>query len=197
MMFNPSWEEIKRSGSQFIDLPYTTPEQPWSIARMLIYHFTGIRKEYLKFADVPTILSWASRRQASRREDTAYCLLDLLRVKMTLLYKESSADFLRLLEEVIKKSNSHGIQAAWYDSPLCSTSPSEYTYVLPKSPIAYRGYIMGSEDVPVSGKSSLLHFSLANARLSIELPPLNIDNRSRIVLGLLNCQDLSILISTS
>ncbi|KAI0914079.1 heterokaryon incompatibility protein-domain-containing protein [Ustulina deusta] len=63
-------------------------------------------------ADVHTRLSWAASRQTSRREDMAYCLLGLLDVKMPLLYGEGPAAFSRLLEEVIKKSNSHGVLAA-------------------------------------------------------------------------------------
>ncbi|KAI0459820.1 heterokaryon incompatibility protein-domain-containing protein [Xylaria acuta] len=168
-MFNSSWEEIKRSDFQLFDASYT-PDKPRPLAPMLVYYFTGIQKADWKFADVPTIF--------------------LLGVKMSLIYGEGSEAFPRLLEEVIKKSDSHGVLAAWYGSPY-STTPSDYLHILPQSPLTYRSCITGFRDVPVSGKSTSTHFSLTNAGLSIELPFMMIDNRSQVVLGLLNCQDKS------
>ncbi|KAI8951350.1 heterokaryon incompatibility protein-domain-containing protein [Xylaria longipes] len=109
VMFNSSWEDIKRSDFPLVCLRDTTPACSRALASLLVQHYNGIKKEYWRVADVPTRLSWAARRQISRREDTAYCLLGLLGVKMPLLYGEGSEAFPRLLEEVIKKSNSHDL----------------------------------------------------------------------------------------
>ncbi|KAF2972594.1 hypothetical protein GQX73_g1016 [Xylaria multiplex] len=120
-LFDSSWEMVKSTDCSFIAGHFTTEEEPSSrlyrashFERDLLQHFTGIDRNDWGSADVPTILSWAANRRTSRLEDMAYCLLGLLDVKMPLLYGEGSNAFPRLLEEVIKKSNSHGMLAAWY-----------------------------------------------------------------------------------
>jgi hypothetical protein len=50
-------------------------------------------------------MSWAARRHTTRVEDQAYCLLGLFEVNMPMLYGEGDRAFLRLQEEVIKRSS--------------------------------------------------------------------------------------------
>ena len=52
-------------------------------------------------ASMATKMSWASKRQTSRVEDTAYCLLGLFNVNMPLLYGEGRKAFIRLQHEII------------------------------------------------------------------------------------------------
>ncbi|KAF2436630.1 HET-domain-containing protein [Tothia fuscella] len=55
-------------------------------------------------------MSWASRRETTREEDMAYCLMGLFDVNMPLLYGEGvSKSFLRLQEEILKRSEDHSI----------------------------------------------------------------------------------------
>ncbi|KAI1861856.1 hypothetical protein JX265_009359 [Neoarthrinium moseri] len=56
-------------------------------------------------------MSWASKRKTTRTEDMAYCLLGIFDVNMPLLYGEGSKAFLRLQEEIIKRSNDMSIFA--------------------------------------------------------------------------------------
>ncbi|CCF38521.1 HET domain-containing protein [Colletotrichum higginsianum] len=49
-------------------------------------------------------MSWASKRQTTRTEDMAYCLLGIFRVNMPLLYGEGPRAFIRLQEEILKNS---------------------------------------------------------------------------------------------
>jgi hypothetical protein len=49
-------------------------------------------------------MAWAARRQTTREEDSAYCLLGLFNVNMPLLYGEGSKAFLRFQEEIMKVS---------------------------------------------------------------------------------------------
>lgn len=56
-------------------------------------------------------LSWASRRRTSRIEDEAYCLLGLFDLNMPLIYGEGERAFLRLQEEILKRSSDHTIFA--------------------------------------------------------------------------------------
>lgn len=50
-------------------------------------------------------MSWASKRETTRSEDIAYCLLGIFGVNLPLLYGEGVRAFLRLQEEIIKHSN--------------------------------------------------------------------------------------------
>jgi hypothetical protein len=56
-------------------------------------------------------MSWASRRETTRVEDQAYCLLGLFGVNMPLLYGEGSRAFIRLQEEIMKHSDDQSLFA--------------------------------------------------------------------------------------
>ena len=49
-------------------------------------------------------MSWASRRETTRTGDIAYCLLGIFDVNMPLLYGEGPKAFIRLQEEIIRRS---------------------------------------------------------------------------------------------
>lgn len=50
-------------------------------------------------------MHWASRRETTRTEDLAYCLLGIFDVHMPLIYGEGSRAFRRLQEEIIARGN--------------------------------------------------------------------------------------------
>jgi hypothetical protein len=56
-------------------------------------------------------MSWASEREATRLEDRAYSLLGLFDINMPLLYGEGRKAFVRLQEEIIRKSTDQSIFA--------------------------------------------------------------------------------------
>lgn len=78
-------------------------------------------------------MSWAARRETTRVEDMAYCLLGIFDVNMPMLYGEGWKAFRRLQEEVIKRSNDLTI-FAWSSSagqeqsslPLLAESPAAF-----------------------------------------------------------------------
>lgn len=82
-----------------------------------IAQITGIQAEYLsraqslQSASVARRMSWAAGRKTTRIEDEAYCLLGLFGVNMPLLYGEGRMAFLRLQEEIIKRSDDLSIFA--------------------------------------------------------------------------------------
>ncbi|PWY67807.1 HET-domain-containing protein, partial [Aspergillus eucalypticola CBS 122712] len=75
-----------------------------------ISDITGIGLEYLcqyrelECASIAQRMSWAATRQTSRPEDIAYCLLGIFSVNMPLLYGEGARAFIRLEEEIMRKS---------------------------------------------------------------------------------------------
>ena len=82
-----------------------------------IEDITGIAKPFLNGAYKPCQasmamrMSWASRRQTSKPEDKAYCLLGLFDVNISLLYGENEKAFMRLQEEILKRSDDESIFA--------------------------------------------------------------------------------------
>ena len=99
-----------------------------------ISEVTGIGVQYLhdmREASVANKMSWISKRQTSRSEDMAYCLLGIFDVNMPLLYGEGRKAFLRLELEIIKKSNDDSIFA--WTSPDLGTMHSGLLALWPDS----------------------------------------------------------------
>ena len=75
-------------------------------------------------------MSWASKRQTSRIEDTAYCLMGLFNVNMPLLYGEGLKAFTRLQHEIVKNSDDESIFAWTSDNKILggmfAESPADF-----------------------------------------------------------------------
>ncbi|KAK0644132.1 hypothetical protein B0T16DRAFT_447877 [Cercophora newfieldiana] len=56
-------------------------------------------------------MRWAARRQTTRIEDRAYCLMGIFGVNMPLLYGEGNRAFIRLQEEILKATDDQSIFA--------------------------------------------------------------------------------------
>jgi len=77
---------------------------------------TGISKEVLLTRDMKNIsvaqkMHWMSYRHTTRVEDQAYCLLGIFGINMPTIYGEGMNAFLRLQEEIIKRSDDQSIFA--------------------------------------------------------------------------------------
>ena len=70
-----------------------------------------LKAEPLSQIPVATRMRWARRRQTTRAEDIAYCLLGILGVNMPLLYGEGGRAFFRLQEEVLRKTEDYSVLA--------------------------------------------------------------------------------------
>lgn len=104
-------------------------------------------------------MSWASSRKTTRIEDVAYSLLGLFEVNMPLLYGEGKNAFIRLQEEIMKRSDDHSL-FAW------SSKSPRYRGLLAESPSDFQDCrkvvrIFGSNRTP---------YLLTNMGLSIQLP---------------------------
>ncbi|RGP64842.1 beta transducin [Fusarium longipes] len=90
-----------------------------------VSQITGIPDQVFYSGDltsfsIATRMSWASRRETTRIEDQAYCLLGIFNVQMPLLYGEGSKAFIRLQEEIIKRQPDHTL-FAWRSEPHSPT----------------------------------------------------------------------------
>ena len=90
---------------------------------------------------VATRMSWASRRETSRTEHMAYCLLGIFHVNMPLLYGEGMKAFTRLQHEIIKQTNDDSI-FAW-------TADQELTGILAKWPSNFANSRYVHEEAPI------------------------------------------------
>ncbi|KAK3300585.1 heterokaryon incompatibility protein-domain-containing protein [Chaetomium fimeti] len=84
-----------------------------------ITEITGIcRSDLRSFSSssprsVAARMSWAAKRETSRTEDIAYCLLGIFGVNMPLLYGEGKKAFRRLQEEIMKAYPTDHTLFAW------------------------------------------------------------------------------------
>lgn len=68
-----------------------------------------LNKSRLDLLPIAQKMSWASERETTRREDEAYCLLGIFGISMPLLYGEGERAFLRLQEEMMKKTDDYSL----------------------------------------------------------------------------------------
>lgn len=98
-----------------------------------ILSITGVNSfEGFEGACVAQKMSWAAKRQTTRVEDQAYCLMGLFGVNMPPLYGEGDRAFYRLQLEILKDSDDESI-FAWTDKELWK----DYGGMLASSPEAF------------------------------------------------------------
>ncbi|OTA94598.1 hypothetical protein M434DRAFT_10548 [Hypoxylon sp. CO27-5] len=110
-------------------------------------HITGIPESVLtRHRPMHTVtaaekLSWAARRETTRKEDMAYCLLGILDVNMPLLYGEGTKAFIRLQEEYIRQHNDPSLLAWGFGVPCPDTVQLHAgERNLAQSPSAFAGF---------------------------------------------------------
>lgn len=85
--------------------------------------------EGLEMYSIAQKMAWAAKRQTSKIEDRAYCLLGIFDINMPLIYGERENAFIRLQEEIMKVSDDHTI-FAWRHPDnrggLLATSPASF-----------------------------------------------------------------------
>lgn len=81
-------------------------------------------------------MSWAARRQTTRPEDEAYCLMGLFDVNMPMLYGEGRKAFYRLQQEILKQSHDQSLFAWSY--PEGEHSHTQVSGLLAPSPEYFR-----------------------------------------------------------
>ncbi|KAK4460442.1 ankyrin repeat-containing domain protein [Cladorrhinum samala] len=127
-------------------------------------------------ASVAQRMSWAARRQTTRVEDIAYCLLGIFGVNMPLLYGEGERAFIRLQEEIIRTSDDQSIFAWRSDdsrSGLLATGPAAFADSGNVIACSHPGFDNGP-------------MSISNRGVHLSIPFIGLDGEG-LGLGLLNC----------
>ncbi|SPO03566.1 uncharacterized protein DNG_06249 [Cephalotrichum gorgonifer] len=118
--------------------------------------FEGKLYEY----SVSQRMSWAAKRETTRVEDGAYCLLGIFNVNMPLLYGEGKMAFIWLQEEIMRRSDDQSI-FAW------RVERNRQAGLLASSAASFAD----SGDVRVSDDETYrLPFSMTNTGIQITLP---------------------------
>ncbi|KAF2873682.1 heterokaryon incompatibility protein-domain-containing protein [Massariosphaeria phaeospora] len=99
---------------------FTNKWQQITVPRSAISRITSIPEMVLRTGMTEDIsvaqkMCWASNRRTTRVEDMAYCLMGLFDINMPLLYGEGMKAFVRLQEEIIRRSDDHTI-FLWIDA---------------------------------------------------------------------------------
>ncbi|KAI4255197.1 MAG: hypothetical protein L6R42_006846 [Xanthoria sp. 1 TBL-2021] len=156
VFYDARWMEI---GSKYFLHTYLT-----NICRISTRHLSSPKE-----ASVAAKMSWASRRETTRKEDMAYSLLGLFGVKMPLIYGEGENAFFRLQCEIIQSSSDESI-FAWMECDVLS--PFGYSGLLAASP---RDFENSGDIVSIRVNNfDRPPYSMTNQGLSIELIPLDL-----------------------
>ena len=137
---------------------------------------TGIREYCLNLSEGRNIdihsphvsiaarMSWVSKRETSRLEDMAYCLLGIFDINMPLLYGEGKKAFMRLQLEIIRKSDDESV-FAWTDPDRYLQGSFEYYGML----AAWPTWFANCGDF-VAEVSSRPPYSMTNKGLEFHIP---------------------------
>lgn len=146
--FNRGWtlqELIAPPQVQFFDCSWNMIGTKHSLSEELS-SITGIKKnsllasthgytflvQHLSRLPLARRMAWAGKRETTRVEDLAYCLLGIFGVNLPLLYGEGRHAFIRLQEEILKSSNDMSL-FAWRTENL-NDYPSYYCGILASHP---------------------------------------------------------------
>ncbi|KAF4915188.1 Vegetative incompatibility protein HET-E-1 [Colletotrichum viniferum] len=125
----------------------------------------------LQEASVATRMSWAARRNTTRVEDRAYCLLGIFSVNMPLLYGEGSRAFIRLQEAIMKETDDQSI-FAWAKADT-DTEKEHLSGLLADSPASFHESI-GIRPLPpvLSGETQPTTISSQGVNITLFLRPI-------------------------
>ena len=177
LFFDANWNEIGSLPQLASDVSGITGIEESFMGRKQYISSTG-RLITSPYVSVAKRMSWVSRRQTSREEDMAYCLLGLFDVNMALLYGEGAKRaFYRLQIEIMKTMDDESI-FAW-------TSNQKMSGMLADSP----SFFANSGNISRGVRSTRGPYSMTNKGLEFPVPNKHIapEGTTGHVLCFLNC----------
>lgn len=149
---------------------------------------TALQGSNLRFFSVARKMSWASKRETTREEDLAYCLLGIFDISMPLLYGEGQKAFIRLQEEILREYEDESL-FAWE----CKT-PGWVCGLLAPSPAAFE---FSANIMPCLTQSSVQSgpIVITNRGIRLEVPvepyPKSTRGFSDVYIIRLNCKPMA------
>lgn len=124
MFYGSDWKELGTNSS--------LRKVIQSVTGIHVSAFLGDHADLRKFS-IAQKMSWAAKRRTTRTEDIAYCLMGLFDINMPMLYGEGEGAFIRLQEEIMRKSDDPTI-FAWTSRDYLENDHS----LLARSPLYFR-----------------------------------------------------------
>ncbi|KAK7453079.1 HET domain-containing protein [Colletotrichum acutatum] len=148
-----------------------------------------IYPQTLSSACVAKRMSWASSRQTTRTEDTAYCLLGIFQIHMPLLYGEGHEAFRRLQEEIMKVSTDQSLFAWDWTEKTMDPRRDLWVTLLAPHPSAFSGcgQVVKCRTAADDNWSVGKEFTMTNLGLSMTLPLIKTAS-STTVYAAINCK---------
>ncbi|KAK5654054.1 hypothetical protein OQA88_7732 [Cercophora sp. LCS_1] len=158
------------------------------------YTSTDLLRARLDSASIAQRMSWASKRQTTRVEDTAYCLMGIFGINMPLLYGEGHKAFLRLQEQIMVRFDDQSLLAWHFDGLTTPVGPyhrrnrpssgrqTGRAGILATSPSSFAGC---QDIIRVSTGHLTPPFSMTNKGVRLEIPIATISGN---MYGVLQCQ---------
>ncbi|KAK4161113.1 HET-domain-containing protein [Cladorrhinum sp. PSN259] len=138
-------------------------EQVSAITQIPTKYLSG--RAALSRACVAQRMSWASRRETTRAEDRAYCLLGLFDISMPILYGEGlTKAFTRLQSEIMRENSDQSI-LAWH-----RTDSGSYRLLAETPDDFLNSSMVESQRLKSPGSTPWSAFHMTNLGLSIHLP---------------------------
>ncbi|RGP62520.1 hypothetical protein FLONG3_10187 [Fusarium longipes] len=100
----------------------------------------------LQRENVATRMGWMAQRETTRVEDMAYALLGIFGINMAILYGEGSRAFLRLQEEILKKSQDQSILVWRWPLARKPESKTQRMHFLADSPANFNLRTYGGQE---------------------------------------------------
>ena len=150
--FSQDWVEIGRKSTLYDAISKIT-----GIHESIL---SGLKD--LESTSIATRMSWASKRDTTRTEDRAYCLMGIFGVNMPMLYGEGEKSFIRLQEEIMKDSDDQSI-FAWIDPTAPESSHRGLLAIKPAH------FINSGNILPYRGLKARAPYSNTNKGLCITL----------------------------
>lgn len=139
---------------------------------------------------ISTRMSWAARRQTTRIEDTAYCLLGLFDINMPLIYGEGEKAFRRLQEEIMKSSDDQSLFAWGPVSPVPLLIGSyEHVKLLKRQGKSPPRSLFAKSPLDFANSEFIVPHSRISQGHDFGMPPMMMSGGVRITLPVLSYSD--------
>ncbi|KAL5372029.1 hypothetical protein DPSP01_013802 [Paraphaeosphaeria sporulosa] len=158
VFYTQDWERIDTRGNLSPTIQRVTGIPPRILAR-----------DFSRECSIAQVMSWAAKRETTREEDMAYCLLSLLGINMPLLYGEGARAFERLQLEFMRTSTDHSLFS--WKSPNDERGPRE------RGPLAVNPVeFVACQQVRLLERIHSRDFLMTNRGLRMRLPLIEVQD---------------------
>ncbi|KAH9234727.1 hypothetical protein K456DRAFT_1813696, partial [Colletotrichum gloeosporioides 23] len=169
IFYSADWMKIGHRADPFLSkrIHDATGISPWFLGNFLDLP-PKTRLSPLR-ASAAQRMSWVSRRETTRPEDHAYCMLGLFDINMPLIYGEGTQAFMRLQEEIIKWDNDQSLFCWKWNGTVVPRNWN--SFLAPHPAVFWETNSIVSKHTSTGGLSTCISiYAMTNGGISMELP---------------------------